>query len=129
MQEVCESFIRRKAVRHLEKGRVVIFAAGSGNPYFTTDTAAALRACELDCELLMKATKVDGVYDKDPVKNPDAKKFDRISYKEVLARDLHVMDAAATSRVSSGCIKASPSTFTSIAPMERTFSVTRAPNI
>lgn len=97
MQEVCETFIRRKAVRHLEKGRVVIFAAGSGNPYFTTDTAAALRACELDCELLMKATKVDGVYDKDPVKNPDAVKFDRISYKEVLARDLHVMDAAATS--------------------------------
>ncbi len=97
MQEVCETFIRRKAVRHLEKGRVVIFAAGSGNPYFTTDTAAALRACELQCELLMKATKVDGVYDKDPVKNADAKKFDRISYKEVLARDLHVMDAAATS--------------------------------
>jgi uridylate kinase len=97
MQEVCETFIRRKAVRHLEKGRVVIFAAGSGNPYFTTDTAAALRACELECELLMKATKVDGVYDKDPVKNPDAVKFDRISYKEVLARDLHVMDAAATS--------------------------------
>ena len=97
MQEVCETFIRRKAVRHLEKGRVVIFAAGSGNPYFTTDTAAALRACELQCELLMKATKVDGVYDKDPVKNTDAKKFDRISYKEVLARDLHVMDAAATS--------------------------------
>lgn len=97
MQEVCETFIRRKAVRHLEKGRVVIFAAGSGNPYFTTDTAAALRACELDCELLMKATKVDGVYDKDPVKNSDAVKFDRISYKEVLARDLHVMDAAATS--------------------------------
>ena len=97
MQEVCEPFIRRKAVRHLEKGRVVIFAAGSGNPYFTTDTAAALRACELDCQLLMKATKVDGVYDKDPVKNADAVKFDRISYKEVLARDLHVMDAAATS--------------------------------
>ncbi len=97
MQEVCETFIRRKAVRHLEKGRVVIFAAGSGNPYFTTDTAAALRACELDCELLMKATKVDGVYDKDPVENADATKFDRISYKEVLARDLHVMDAAATS--------------------------------
>ena len=97
MQEVCETFIRRKAVRHLEKGRVVIFAAGSGNPYFTTDTAAALRASELQCELLMKATKVDGVYDKDPVKNADAKKFDRISYKEVLARDLHVMDAAATS--------------------------------
>lgn len=97
MQEVCETFIRRKAVRHLEKGRVVIFAAGSGNPYFTTDTAAALRACELDCELLMKATKVDGVYDKDPIQNPDAQKFERISYKEVLARDLHVMDAAATS--------------------------------
>ena len=97
MQEVCESFIRRKAVRHLEKGRVVIFAAGSGNPYFTTDTAAALRACELDCELLMKATKVDGVYDKDPVKNPDAKKYDRISYHEVLTQGLHVMDATATS--------------------------------
>ena len=97
MQQVSEPFIRRKAERHLEKGRVVIFAAGSGNPYFTTDTAAALRACEMNCELLMKATKVDGVYDKDPVKNADAVKFDRISYKEVLARDLHVMDAAATS--------------------------------
>ena len=97
MQQVSEPFIRRKAERHLEKGRVVIFAAGSGNPYFTTDTAAALRACEMNCELLMKATKVDGVYDKDPVKNADAVKFDHISYKEVLARDLHVMDAAATS--------------------------------
>ena len=97
MQQVSEPFIRRKAERHLEKGRVVIFAAGSGNPYFTTDTAAALRACEMNCELLMKATKVDGVYDKDPAKNADAVKFDRISYKEVLARDLHVMDAAATS--------------------------------
>ena len=97
MQQVSEPFIRRKAERHLEKGRVVIFAAGSGNPYFTTDTAAALRACEMNCELLMKATKVDGVYDKDPVKTADAVKFDRISYKEVLARDLHVMDAAATS--------------------------------
>lgn len=97
MQQVSEPFIRRKAERHLEKGRVVIFAAGSGNPYFTTDTAAALRACEMNCELLMKATKVDGVYDKDPAKNADAVKFDHISYKEVLARDLHVMDAAATS--------------------------------
>ena len=97
MQEVCEPYIRRRAVRHLEKGRVVILAAGTGNPYFTTDTAAAQRACELDVDCLMKATKVDGVYDSDPKKNPDAQRFDRISYMEVLSRGLHVMDSTATS--------------------------------
>jgi len=97
MQEVSEPYIRRRAERHLEKGRVVILAAGTGNPYFTTDTTAALRACELNVDCLMKATKVDGVYDSDPVANPDAKRFDRISYMEVLARELHVMDATATS--------------------------------
>ena len=96
MHEVAESYIRRRAVRHLEKGRITIFAAGTGNPYFTTDTAAALRACEIDAEVLMKATKVYGIYDMDPVKHPEAKKFDRISYIDVLTRDLKVMDATAT---------------------------------
>lgn len=96
MRAICEPYIRRRATRHLEKGRIVIFAAGTGNPYFTTDTAAALRACEINAEALMKATKVDGIYDKDPVTNPDAKKFDKISYLEVLTRDLKVMDATAT---------------------------------
>ncbi|MBP3866357.1 MAG: UMP kinase [Eggerthellaceae bacterium] len=97
MQEVSEPYIRRRAMRHLDKGRVVILAAGTGNPYFTTDMTAALRACELDVDCLMKATKVDGVYDSDPVTNPDAKKFERITYMEVLNRGLHVMDATATS--------------------------------
>ncbi len=97
MQEVCEPFIRRRAIRHLEKGRVVILAAGTGNPYFTTDTTAALRACELDAEVLMKATKVDGIYNDDPVKNPDAIRYERISYQEVLGQGLHVMDTTATS--------------------------------
>ena len=97
MQEVSEPYIRRRAVRHLEKGRVVILAAGTGNPYFTTDTTAALRACELDVDCLMKATKVDGVYDSDPAKNADAQRFDHISYLEVLNRGLNVMDATATS--------------------------------
>lgn len=97
MQEVSEPYIRRRAIRHLEKGRVVILAAGTGNPYFTTDTTAALRACELDVDCLMKATKVDGVYDSDPAKDPDAKRFDHISYMEVLNRGLNVMDATATS--------------------------------
>ncbi|MBQ3267874.1 MAG: UMP kinase [Atopobiaceae bacterium] len=96
MRAICEPYIRRRATRHLEKGRIVIFAAGTGNPYFTTDTAAALRACEINAEALMKATKVDGIYDKDPVTNHDAKKFDKISYLEVLTRDLKVMDATAT---------------------------------
>ena len=97
MQEVSEPYIRRRAIRHMEKGRVVILAAGTGNPYFTTDTTAALRACELDVDCLMKATKVDGVYDSDPKINPDAKRFDRISYMDVLNRGLHVMDSTATS--------------------------------
>ena len=97
MQEVSEPYIRRRAIRHLEKGRVVILAAGTGNPYFTTDTTAALRACELDVDCLMKATKVDGVYDSDPAENPDAKRFDRITYMDVLNRGLNVMDATATS--------------------------------
>ena len=97
MQEVSEPYIRRRAIRHLEKGRVVILAAGTGNPYFTTDTTAALRACELDVDVLMKATKVDGVYDSDPKTNPDAQRFDRVSYMDVLNRGLHVMDATATS--------------------------------
>lgn len=97
MQEVSEPYIRRRAIRHLEKGRVVILAAGTGNPYFTTDTTAALRACELDVDCLMKATKVDGVYDSDPVKNPDAKRFDNITYMDVLKLGLNVMDATATS--------------------------------
>ena len=97
MQEVSEPYIRRRALRHLEKGRVVILAAGTGNPYFTTDTTAALRACELDVDCLLKATKVDGVYDCDPVKNPEAQRFERISYMEVLAKELHVMDSTATS--------------------------------
>ena len=96
MRQVAEPYIRRRAIRHLEKGRIVIFAAGTGNPYFTTDTAAALRACEIDAEVLMKATKVDGIYDDDPVKNPDASKFDTITYTEVLNRGLKVMDATAT---------------------------------
>ena len=97
MQEVSEPYIRRRAIRHMEKGRVVILAAGTGNPYFTTDTTAALRACELDVDCLMKATKVDGVYDSDPKVNPDAKRFDSISYMEVLNKGLHVMDSTATS--------------------------------
>jgi uridylate kinase len=97
MQSVCEPYIRRRAVRHLEKGRVVIFAAGTGNPFFTTDTAAALRASEMGCDALLKATKVDGVYDADPHRFPGAKRFDRLTYHDVLARDLQVMDAAAVS--------------------------------
>ena len=97
MREVCETYIRRRAIRHLEKGRVVIFAAGTGNPYFTTDTTAALRACEIDAECLMKATKVDGIYDSDPVKNPDATRFEHISYLDVISKELHVMDTTATS--------------------------------
>ncbi len=95
MHEVCETYIRRRAIRHLEKGRVVIFAAGTGNPYFTTDTTAALRACEIDAECLMKATKVDGIYDKDPKKFADAQRFDKITYLDVIARELNVMDSTA----------------------------------
>lgn len=97
MKEVAEPFIRRKAMRHLEKGRVVIFGAGTGNPYFTTDTAAALRAIEMNTEVVLKATKVDGIYDKDPVKYSDAVKYDKVTYSEVLAKDLKVMDSTAIS--------------------------------
>jgi len=97
MRELAEPYIRRKAVRHLEKKRVVIFAAGTGNPYFTTDTAAALRAMEIGAQVIMKATKVDGVYSADPVKDPTATKYDRLTYIEVLQKDLRVMDATAIS--------------------------------
>jgi len=95
MDEVCEPYIRRRAVRHLEKKRVVIFAAGTGNPYFTTDTAATLRASEMACEAIFKGTKVDGVYDKDPAKHADAVRYDRVSFDEALAKRLGVMDASA----------------------------------
>jgi uridylate kinase len=95
MDQVCEPYIRRRAVRHLEKKRVCIFAAGTGNPYFTTDTAATLRANEMSCEVIFKGTKVDGVYDKDPNKYPDAVRYERISYDEVLQKHLGVMDASA----------------------------------
>jgi len=95
MQAVCEPYIRRKGVRHLEAGRIAIFAAGTGNPFFTTDTAAALRAVEMGCDALLKGTQVDGVYDSDPRQNPDAKRFESVSYQRVLADNLNVMDASA----------------------------------
>ena len=97
MRAVAEPFIRRRAIRHLEKGRVVVFAAGTGNPYFTTDTAAALRAMEMKAEVILKATKVDGIYTADPVKHPEATRYDRISYLQVLQERLQVMDATAIS--------------------------------
>lgn len=97
MREIAEPFIQRRAVRHLEKGRVVIFAAGTGNPYFTTDTAATLRAVEIKADIMLKATKVDGVYDRDPVQYPDAVMYEKISYTEVLTKNLKVMDASAIS--------------------------------
>ena len=95
INDVCEDYIRRRAVRHLEKGRITIFAAGTGNPFFTTDSGAALRAIEIGADLLLKATKVDGVYDKDPKKHTDAVRFDTLDYDEIIARDLQVMDTAA----------------------------------
>jgi uridylate kinase len=95
INQVCEDYIRRRAVRHLEKGRVTIFAAGTGNPFFTTDTAASLRAVEIEADLLVKATKVDGIYDSDPVQNPSAKRYDRLTYQQVLDQRLNVMDATA----------------------------------
>lgn len=95
MEELAEPFIRRRAIRHLEKGRVVIFAAGTGNPYFTTDTAAALRAVEIEADVILKGTKVDGVYESDPMENKDAKKFDELSYLDVVKRRLRVMDTTA----------------------------------
>ena len=97
MRQVSEPYIRRRAIHHLEKGFVVIFAAGTGNPYFTTDTTAALRACEINAECVIKSTKVDGIYDSDPMKNPDAKRYDTITYMEVLNQGLNVMDSTATS--------------------------------
>jgi uridylate kinase len=97
MQQIAEPYIRRRAIRHMEKGRVVIFAAGTGNPYFTTDTTAALRALEIDADVVMKATKVDGVYDADPKTHPDAVKFDELTYIDVLKRGLQVMDSTAIS--------------------------------
>ena len=97
MRAIAEPYIRRRALRHIEKDRVVIFAGGTGNPYFTTDTAAALRAVEINADLLIKATKVDGIYDSDPKKNPDAKKFDRLTYMDALNKQLQVMDATAIS--------------------------------
>ena len=95
INEVCEDYIRRRAVRHLEKSRVVIFASGTGNPFFTTDTAASLRAVEMGADIMLKATKVDGIYDKDPNKYPDAVKIDRITYDEVISQKLAVMDTTA----------------------------------
>ncbi|WP_321971990.1 UMP kinase [Paratractidigestivibacter sp.] len=95
MRQIAEPYIRRRAIRHMEKGRIVILAAGTGNPFFTTDTGAALRACEVNAQILMKATNVDGVYDADPKTNPDAKKYDSVTYDEVLSKNLKVMDAAA----------------------------------
>lgn len=97
MSAICEPYIRRRAFRHMEKGRVVIFAAGTGNPYFTTDTAAALRASEMNCDAIMKGTKVDGVYTADPEKDKNAKRFDHLTYMDVLTKDLKVMDATAIS--------------------------------
>jgi uridylate kinase len=97
MVTICEPYIRRRAIRHMEKGRIVIFAAGTGNPFFTTDTAAALRAAEMNCDALLKGTQVDGVYSADPKKNPSATRYERLTYKDVLDRDLSVMDAAAVS--------------------------------
>ncbi|GMQ87154.1 MAG: UMP kinase [Gammaproteobacteria bacterium] len=95
INQVCEDYIRRRAIRHLEKGRVVIFAAGTGNPFFTTDSAASLRAIEMDVDILLKATKVDGIYTDDPVTNPDAKRYERIDYDEAINKKLAVMDATA----------------------------------
>ena len=97
IQEVCEPYIRRRALRHLEKGRVVIFAAGTGNPFFTTDTGAALRAAEMGCEALFKGTQVDGIYSADPKKDPTAERYNEISYRDILTKDLQVMDQAAVS--------------------------------
>ena len=97
MKELAEPYIRRKAMRHLEKGRTVIFAAGTGNPYFTTDTAASLRAMEIGADVILKATKVDGVYSSDPMKDPDAKKYDSITYIDVLKQGLSIMDSTAIS--------------------------------
>ena len=104
MNKVCEPFIRRKAIRHMEKGRIVIFAAGTGNPFFTTDTGAALRASEMGCDAMLKGTQVDGVYTADPKKDPSAKRYATLGYQQVLADDLKVMDATAVSLLKEGRI-------------------------
>lgn len=104
IEQIAEPYIRRRAIRHLEKGRVVIFAGGTGNPFFTTDTAATLRALEIGADLILKATKVDGVYDKDPMKHDDAVKFEKLSYMEVLRKELKIMDATAISLCMQGNI-------------------------
>ncbi len=97
MDQICEPYIRRRAMRHMEKGRVVIFAAGTGNPYFTSDTGASLRASEMNCDLIAKGTKVNGIYTADPFKDPEAKKYDKLAYMDILTKDLKVMDATAVS--------------------------------
>ena len=104
MQTICETFIKRRAIRHLEKGRVIIFAAGTGNPYFSTDTAATLRAAEMNCDIIFKGTNVDGVYDSDPKTNPDSVIYKNITYKKVLSDNLKVMDSSAISMARDNCI-------------------------
>jgi uridylate kinase len=129
MSTICEPFIRRRAIRHMEKGRVVIFAAGTGNPYFTTDTAAALRATEMNCDAIFKGTQVDGVYSADPHKIADAERYDSLSYLEVLSRDLRVMDASAISLARENNIPIlvfsihNPHTFSAVVQGEGTFTI------
>ncbi len=132
MDQICEPYIRRRAIRHLEKRRVCIFAAGTGNPYFTTDTAAVLRASEMNCEAIFKATKVDGVYDRDPLRHPDARRYERVSYDEALARHLGVMDASALALARDNGLPImvfsldAPGGFRGILAGEGTFSVVEA---
>lgn len=129
MATICEPFIRRRAIRHMEKGRVVIFAAGTGNPYFTTDTAAALRATEMNCEAIFKGTQVDGVYSADPHKVADAERYDTLTYMEVLSQDLRVMDASAISLARENNIPIlvfsihNPNAFAAVVQGEGTFTI------
>jgi len=129
MSTICEPFIRRRAIRHMEKGRVVIFAAGTGNPYFTTDTAAALRATEMNCDAIFKGTQVDGVYSADPHKVADAERYDSLTYLEVLSRDLRVMDASAISLARENNIPIlvfsihNPNAFAAVVQGEGTFTI------
>jgi len=129
MSTICEPFIRRRAIRHMEKGRVVIFAAGTGNPYFTTDTAAALRATEMNCDAIFKGTQVDGVYSADPHKVADAERYDSLTYLDVLSRDLRVMDASAISLARENNIPIlvfsihNPNAFAAVVQGEGTFTI------
>jgi len=129
MSTICEPFIRRRAIRHMEKGRVVIFAAGTGNPYFTTDTAAALRATEMNCDAIFKGTQVDGVYSADPHKVADAERYDTLTYMDVLSRDLRVMDASAISLARENNIPIlvfsihNPNAFAAVVRGEGTFTI------